>query len=84
MEQAASLRDFGDKPLVVLTADSGSAAGWSAKQDALATLSTNCAHRVIEGATHGSLISDEGDAVATTHAILDVVSSVQSARPLVK
>jgi hypothetical protein len=30
------------------------------------------------------MISDEGDAAATTRAILDVVSSVQNARPLVR
>jgi pimeloyl-ACP methyl ester carboxylesterase len=80
--QAASLRDFGDKPLVVLTAGVGSAAGWSEKQDALAALSSNSAHRVIEGAAHGDLIADEEGATATARAILDVVSSVRTVRPL--
>jgi pimeloyl-ACP methyl ester carboxylesterase len=84
MVDAASLRDFADKPLVVLTAGSGSAADWSAKQAKLAALSTNSVHRVIDGATHESLISDEEDAAATTQAILDVVSSVRSAGPLVR
>lgn len=84
VEQAAALRDFADKPLVVLTAGSGSAAGWSAKQNHLATLSTNNVHRVIDGATHDSLIADEEDAAATTQAILDVVSSVRSDGPLVR
>jgi pimeloyl-ACP methyl ester carboxylesterase len=84
VEQAASLGDFADKPLVVLTAGSGSAAGWSAKQNHLATLSTNSVHRVIAGATHASLIADEEDAAATTQAILDVVSSVRSEGPLVR
>ena len=84
VEQAASLQDFANKPLVVLTAGSGNAAGWSAKQDAMTTLSTNSAHRVIDGATHASLITDEEDAVATTQAILDVVASVQSTVPLVR
>ena len=79
--EAASLRAF-TKPLVVLTAGSGSAAGWSQKQDALATLSTNSAHRVIAGATHASLILDEEDAASTTQAIVDVVSSVRSSVPL--
>jgi pimeloyl-ACP methyl ester carboxylesterase len=84
VQQAASLRDFADKPLIVLTAGVGSDAGWSAKQDALATLSTNSAHRVIDGATHPSLISDEEDAVATTQAIHDVVASLQGTGPLGK
>jgi pimeloyl-ACP methyl ester carboxylesterase len=84
MEQAASLGDLADKPLVVLTAGSGSGATHSAAQNDLATLSTNSAHRVIDGATHDSLISDEEDSAATTQAILDVVSSVRSAGPLVR
>jgi hypothetical protein len=68
--------------LVVLTAGSGHDAAWSAAQNDMATLSTNSVHRVIDGATHTSLIMDEEDAAATTHAILDVVSSVRSAGPL--
>jgi pimeloyl-ACP methyl ester carboxylesterase len=84
VEQAASLRDFGDKPLVVLTAGIGSDVGWSAKQDALAKLSTDSLHRVIEGADHAALIADEKGAAATTRAILDVVSSVRTARPLAR
>jgi pimeloyl-ACP methyl ester carboxylesterase len=84
VEEAASLRNFADKPLVVLTAGSGSAAGWSAKQNALATLSTDSVHRVIEGTTHESLIEAGKGAAATTRAILDVVSSVQTARPLAR
>jgi hypothetical protein len=84
MEQAASLRDFADKPLVVLTAGIGSDATHSAAQNDLATLSTNSVHRVIDGATHEALIADEEAAATTTHAILDVVSSVRSARPLVR
>ena len=49
-QEAASLRDFADKPLVVLTAGIGSDATHSAAQNHLATLSTNSAHRVIDGA----------------------------------
>lgn len=81
--EAASLSDFADKPLVVLTAGSGSAPGWSAKQDHLATLSTDSVHRTIDGATHEALILDEQYAAATTRAILDDVAAVRSARPLV-
>jgi pimeloyl-ACP methyl ester carboxylesterase len=82
MKQAASLGDFADKPLVVLTAGSGHDAGWSAAQNDLATLSTNSVHRVIDGASHEALIMDEENAAATTQSILDVVSSVRSAGPL--
>jgi hypothetical protein len=50
----------------------------------MAALSTNSAHRVIDGATHASLISNEKDAAKTTQAILDVVTSVRSSAPLVR
>jgi len=83
-EQAAALRDFADKPLIVLTAGSGHDAAWSAAQNRMATLSTNSVHRIIDGATHEDLIANEEDAAATTQAILDVVSSVGSPRRLVR
>jgi hypothetical protein len=84
MEQAAALGDFADKPLVVLTAGSGSDAAWLAAQKDMATSSTNSAHRVINGATHEGLIAEEEYSAATTQAILDVVSSVRSEGPLVR
>ncbi|HEU4866500.1 MAG TPA: alpha/beta hydrolase [Actinomycetota bacterium] len=80
--QAASLADFADKPLVVLTAGSGSNAKWFAAQEDLATLSTNSVNRVIDGATHNDLVFEEDYAAATSQAILEVVSSVRSAEPL--
>ena len=83
-EQAAALRDFADKPLIVLTAGSGHDAAWSAAQNRMATLSTNSVHRIIDGATHEDLIANEEDAAATTQAILDVVSSVRSQGRLVR
>jgi pimeloyl-ACP methyl ester carboxylesterase len=84
VQQAASLTDFGDKPLIVLTAGSGNDAAWTAKQNHLATLSTDSVHRVIDGATHEALVGDEKYAAATTQAILDVVSTVRSSGPLVR
>jgi pimeloyl-ACP methyl ester carboxylesterase len=84
MGQAASLTDFGDKPLVVLTAGDGSDATWTARHEDLAALSTNSVHRVIDGASHATMIADQGDSAATTQAVLDVVSSVRSEEPLVR
>ena len=84
VKQAASLTDLGNKPLFVLTAGSGSDAAWFAAQDQMAGLSTDSVHRVIEGASHQSLVAERDGAAATTQAILDVVSSVQSGAPLVK
>jgi pimeloyl-ACP methyl ester carboxylesterase len=83
VQQAAALRSFTDKPLAVLTAGTGSAPSWSASQEALAALSTNSLHRVIGGATHASLITDQEDAAATARGILDVVSAVRTASPLI-
>jgi pimeloyl-ACP methyl ester carboxylesterase len=83
MEQAASLTDFADKPLIVLTAGKGNDAAWSAVQNHLADLSTGSVHRVVDGATHEDLVADEDAATATSQAILDVVSSVRGAGPLV-
>jgi pimeloyl-ACP methyl ester carboxylesterase len=82
MQQAAALETFADKPLVVLTAGSGSRPGWGSLQESLAALSTNTAHRVVDGSTHASLIGDPKDAAATTRGILDVVSAVRTASPL--
>jgi pimeloyl-ACP methyl ester carboxylesterase len=84
IEQAAALRDFADKPLIVLTAGSGHDAAWSTAQNRLARLSTNSVHRIIAGATHEDLIANQEDAAATTQAILDVVSSVRSKVALVR
>lgn len=77
MDQAAALGTFEDKPLVVLTADRGTGPGWAASQDALAALSNASVHRVVDGATHSSLIDDEQDAAQTARWILDAVTAVR-------
>ena len=84
MEQAAQLTDFGDKPLVVVTAGEGSASDWFTKQDALAALSTNSAHHTVAGAVHEDLVAKQADAVQSTQAILDVLSAVRTKAPLTK
>jgi pimeloyl-ACP methyl ester carboxylesterase len=81
-QQAAALRDFAAKPLVVLTAGVGHDAAWSAAQNHLATLSTNSAHHVVEGATHETLVADREHAATTTRAILQVVAAVRSGGPV--
>jgi pimeloyl-ACP methyl ester carboxylesterase len=82
MQQAASLTDLNGKPLIVLTADTGNAAGWQQKQDQMASLSTNSLHRVAHATTHDSLISDEADSAAASQAVHDVVEAVRTGRPL--
>jgi pimeloyl-ACP methyl ester carboxylesterase len=84
MQQAAALRDFAAKPLIVLTAGIGNDAAWSAKQNHLAGLSTDSAHRVVDGATHEDLVANQQYAATTTQSILDVVASVRKAVPLAR
>jgi hypothetical protein len=83
MQEAASLRDFGSRPLVVLTAGVGNSSKHQAAQDELAGLSTNSVHQTIDWASHEALVADQAGAAVTTQAILDVVASVRSGGPLV-
>jgi len=78
MSEAQSLVDFAGGPLIVLTAGQGSSAGWFAKQDAMAALSSNSLHRVVAGATHASMLEGQHAAAAVTRAIADVVASVRT------
>jgi hypothetical protein len=81
MQEAASLRDFADKPLIVLTAGQHPAS-WMASQKKMLTLSTNSAQQIVAGATHTDLVLTEKYAAATAEAILRVVESVRRHRPL--
>lgn len=80
-QEAASLRDFGDKPLVVLTAGE-QPPSWMTAQKKTTALSTNSVHRVIDGATHQGLLDEQQYAADTTQAVLDVVTSVRVNQPL--
>jgi pimeloyl-ACP methyl ester carboxylesterase len=82
MQQAASLTTLDGKPLVVVTADTGNAAGWEQAQDKMATLSTNSSHRVAKDTTHRTLLHDETDSAHAIQAIHDVVRSVRTGSPL--
>jgi pimeloyl-ACP methyl ester carboxylesterase len=82
MQQASSLTSLNGRPLIVLTADEGSNDDqWHAKQDHLATLSTNSLHRHA-AATHESLLDDQADSAAASKAIHDVVVSIRTSTPL--
>jgi pimeloyl-ACP methyl ester carboxylesterase len=81
MHEAASLRDFADKPLFVLTAGEHPAS-WMASQKQMLTLSTNSTQQVVMGAAHTDVLLDEKYAAATAQAILAVVDSVQHDRSL--
>ena len=79
LNRASQLTSLGNKPLIVLSAGTGSLPGWVGQQNDLATLSTGSLHRTIAGATHASLINDHVDAAQSSRAIRDVVNAVQRA-----
>jgi pimeloyl-ACP methyl ester carboxylesterase len=83
LAQARSFQDFGDRPLVVVTAAVDAQAGWLPLQDELATLSTNSSHRVVPY-THDALVTDQSAAPTSVDAIRDVVNAVRFAIPLKK
>lgn len=84
MGEAGAFQDFGAKPLVVLTAGSGSDADLIASHERLTAMSTNSAHRTINGGTHEELIADENDSAATSQAIHDVLTAIRNSTPLSK
>jgi hypothetical protein len=81
-QQAASLSDFGDKPLFVLTAGKGHPASWFAAQKKSTTLSTNSADEVVDGASHQPLEDEEQYAAHITRAVLRVVTAIRTDQPL--
>jgi pimeloyl-ACP methyl ester carboxylesterase len=84
LKEAAALTTLGDRPLIVVTAAKGAAAGWLPLQDKMTGLSTNSAHRVLPDTDHPSVIHDRAGAAQASQAILDVVASVRSGTPLTK
>jgi pimeloyl-ACP methyl ester carboxylesterase len=81
LQQAQALTSVGDRPLIVVTAGSGQQDGWFEAQDELPKLSTNSVHRVLDTATHTSLITG-ADAEVSAQAILDVVAATRRGTPL--
>ena len=80
--QTLRLGSLGNKPLAVVTAPKQAEPGWLKLQDKLATLSSDSIHRVVEGATHTSLLYDRSDSQASSAAIVEVVAAVRNDRPL--
>ncbi len=78
-----STQSLGDKPLAVITAGEQEPI-WFELQDELATLSSDSVHRVVEGATHQSLLYDQADAQVSSMAILEVVEAVRNGQPLMQ
>jgi pimeloyl-ACP methyl ester carboxylesterase len=81
--QVGSTGSLGDKPLAVVSAGKH-LRGWLKLQGELAALSSNSSNRVVEGATHTSLVDDGSDAQAPSTAIVEVVQAVRNDRPLAR
>jgi pimeloyl-ACP methyl ester carboxylesterase len=82
LTQAQALQSLGNKPLIVVTAPLDAQKGWLVLQAEMAKLSTNSVQRIIPNATHASLVENQADAVASSQAILDVVTAVRTTQPL--
>jgi pimeloyl-ACP methyl ester carboxylesterase len=81
--QVGRTGSLGDEPLAVVSAGKH-LRGWLKLQGELAALSSDSSHRVVEGATHTSLVDDRSDAQASSTAIVEVVQSVRNDRPLAR
>jgi pimeloyl-ACP methyl ester carboxylesterase len=81
--QVRGAGDLGDKPLAVVTAG-GQPPDWLEVQDELAALSSDSTHRVVDGATHESLLYESRDAQVTSAAIHQVVEAVRTNRPMTR
>ena len=79
--QVSNMGSLRDKPLAVLSAGEQSSS-WLEMQDELAALSPDSIHRVVEGATHESLLYDKGESKVSSAAIEQVVDAVRTDRPL--
>ena len=81
--QIRNAQSLGDKPLAVISAGEQSS-GWLEMQEELAALSPNSIHRVVDGATHESLLYDKRDSQVTSATIEQVVEAVRTDRPLTR
>jgi pimeloyl-ACP methyl ester carboxylesterase len=78
LEQAQRVTSLGSRPLVVLTASANlETDGWQGAQDALAALSTDSTHRVVDS-SHEGLVLEQGPAAESAQAITQVVEAVRS------
>jgi pimeloyl-ACP methyl ester carboxylesterase len=75
-EEAATVKTFGDLPLIVLTGRLNNNPGWQEWQAELPQLSSNSQHLVAENSGHGVQIDEPDAAVA---AILQMVQQVRQA-----
>jgi hypothetical protein len=77
--QVRATESLGEKPLAIVSAGEQSSS-WLEMQDELAALSPESIHRVVEGATHESVLYDKDDSQVTSAAIEQVVDAVRTER----
>jgi pimeloyl-ACP methyl ester carboxylesterase len=87
-DEVRATSTLGSRPLVVISANTAWLERGAPADDArrilnelhaeLAGLSTNSRHRIVEGATHGSLLHNHDDAQATITAIEAVLTAIQT------
>jgi hypothetical protein len=80
LDEAAKVTSIGDKPLIIVSAGTGTVQGWAEAETAQLSLSTNAVQRVVTGATHDSLLAS--DSTNSTQATLDVVAAVEDGTPV--
>jgi len=85
--QALNSESLGAIPLFVLTAtEHGTPADleqlWQGWQTGFTALSTNSVQRIVNGATHGSLIFNSTDAKVSAEAVLQIVEAARTGEPL--
>ena len=81
--QVRSMGGIGEKPPAVISAGQQSSS-WLEMQDELAALSLESIRRVVDGATHESLLYDKRGSQVTSVAIEQVVDAVRTDRPLIR
>jgi pimeloyl-ACP methyl ester carboxylesterase len=81
-EQARGAGHLGAQPLIVLTAGTESSADWRIFQSELVALSSNSLHRIVDQATHQSLLNTQEHAHTTSAAILQVVEAIRTGQSL--
>ena len=81
--QAEDLESLDAKPLVVVVATESIDRHdeWIDLQERLASLSTNSQHRIVD-ATHAGLVDDATGSTASVRAIVDVIGSIRTGRPV--
>jgi pimeloyl-ACP methyl ester carboxylesterase len=90
-DEVRATPSLGSRPLMVISANTAWLSRGAPADDArrtlnalhaeLAGLSTNGRHRIIEGATHGSLVHNRDDAQATIAAVETVLAAIQAGQP---